>query len=135
MWILRRGLHVYISTDKGGYMQNFIIVRILRVIGGKFNGYKTILGGIGFFCLGILQGLPLLIPDIATITGTEGNLTLSMASFTAAFAAWGFGGKLEKNKKAVEEQTRTIKAMRLPTTETVEPEEQAGGYRKPNLED
>ena len=89
-------------------MQNFIIVRILRAIGKRFDGYKTILSGLGFFCIGILQGLPLLIPDLATTTGTEGNLTLCIASFTAALGAWGLGGKAEKLKKALEAKPRTI---------------------------
>lgn len=82
-------------------------MKILRVIGKRFDGHKTQLGGLGLFCLGILYGLPLLIPDIAQITGTEGDLEKSIASFTGAFGLLGLGGKAEKLKRAVENEALT----------------------------
>ncbi len=126
-------------------MKNFILTRILRAIAKPFDGYKTQISGLIPFCTGIIALIGVLFPDIAVqYQLPESNMGLVLASFTTAFGLWGLGGKSEKNKKAVEEQTKTMKEMNtlfqkssptLKATIPAEPEEKAGGYRKPGGDD
>lgn len=74
------------------------VSQVLKMDGVRkaFDGHKSRIGGLGAFCMGLVYGLPLLVPDVAETTGIQGNLELSIASFTGAFAIWGLSGKLQK---------------------------------------
>ena len=90
-------------------MKDFLLVRLIRYVGSKFDGYKTLIGGLGAFCIGLTYIIPVAFPTLSVEVGLpEGDLEKALASFTVAFTVWGIGGKLEKNKIALEAKPRTI---------------------------
>jgi hypothetical protein len=92
-----------------GDAMNWIITRLLKWAGGKFVGHRTIIGGVGFILLGIINLINLIWPD--TIPGMPPmDLDGVLALFAGGFTALGIGGKLEKNIVAVKEQTDAIKS-------------------------
>src|ERR1700690_1974979 len=44
-------------------MEDFIVTKILKFIGRKLNGYKTIIGGVGFILTGVLGMIRIMFPD------------------------------------------------------------------------
>jgi hypothetical protein len=76
-------------------MQNFILTRLLKWIAGRLDGYKTIIGGAGFFLAGILGTIQLMWPDLIPDAGTP-SIDSVLTLFAAAFGAWGIGHKIEK---------------------------------------
>lgn len=75
-------------------MADFILIRIIRFIGRKLDGYKTIFGGIGFIMTGVLGLIRLMFPDLTDLP--EMSLEAIMASFAAGLTAIGVAGKAEK---------------------------------------
>lgn len=85
-------------------MKNFILTRILGLIGSKLDGYKTKIGGVGGIILGILGIVKLIFPDQLPQLPDLG-LEASLAAISAGFVALGIGGKLEKQTKAIAANT------------------------------
>ncbi len=81
-------------------MKNFILTRILGLIGSKLDGYKTKIGGVGGIILGILGIVKLIFPTELPQLPDLG-LEASLAAISAGFVALGIGGKLEKQTKAI----------------------------------
>ena len=94
-------------------MKFFILDKVLRFVGGKLDGYKTIIGGIGI----ILTGLPPIISGVLGILGhmfpdqnlphipldaSYAHLKMGAGIISGGMVALGLGGKAEKLKKAVE---------------------------------
>jgi len=82
-------------------MKNFILVRILRYIGGKFDGHKTRIAGLIPFLHATISLIGVIYPEYAT---GEADLEQIIAEYTGAFGIWGIGGKLEKTKAVLKEK-------------------------------
>jgi hypothetical protein len=76
-------------------MKNWFIGRILKWIAGKFDGYKTIIGGLTMVLSGAVGVLMYMFPQEGV---PAGDLETSLALIASGFATWGIGGKLEKLK-------------------------------------
>ena len=81
-------------------MKNFILTRILGLIGSKLDGYKTKIGGVGGIILGVLGIVKLIFPTELPQLPDLG-IEASLAAISAGFVALGIGGKLEKQTKAI----------------------------------
>ncbi len=79
-------------------MKNFFLMKFAKYFISRIDGYKTILGGLSSFVMGITYGITLLVPDINPL-GIEPTVEMTIGYFTGAFTIWGIGGKLEKSKK------------------------------------
>ncbi len=85
-------------------MKDFILIRLLRFIGKRLDGYKTKIGGVGFILVGLLGMLRIMFPDLSQLP----DMTLEgcLASISAGITALGLAGKADKLKDAVEHQGR-----------------------------
>lgn len=81
---------------------NWIITKLAKWIGGKFDGYKTQIGGIGLILTGVISAINLIWPG--TVPGVPTmDLDGIIAAIGGGFVALGIGGKIEKNTAAVKE--------------------------------
>jgi len=88
---------------------DWIIGKGLRWVGGKFDGYKTKIGGFGLILLGIIGIINFIWPDI--VPGVPHmSLEESIGSVTGGCVALGIGGKIDKNTAAVKEASSVAKA-------------------------
>lgn len=76
-------------------MGNFFIGRLLRFIGGKFDGHKTTIGGIGLILSGLAGLLGYAFPDVEGLP--KSDIETVLTTIAAGFAALGLGGKIEKS--------------------------------------
>lgn len=80
-------------------MTDFIITKIIRFVGNKLDGYKTIIGGLGLILTGVLGFIRLMFPDLTQFPSmTIGEI---LVSISAGMTAIGLGGKAEKLKEEV----------------------------------
>lgn len=81
---------------------NWIITKLVRWIGGRFDGYKTRIGGVGLILTGVISAINLIWPE--TVPGVQTmDLDGIIAAIGGGFVALGIGGKIEKNTAAVKE--------------------------------
>lgn len=81
---------------------NWIITKLVRWIGGRFDGYKTRIGGVGLILTGVISAINLIWPG--TVPGVQTmDLDGIIAAIGGGFVALGIGGKIEKNTAAVKE--------------------------------
>lgn len=81
---------------------NWVITRLVRWIGGRFDGYKTRIGGIGLILTGVISAINLVWPE--TVPGVPTmDLDGIIAAIGGGFVALGIGGKIEKNTAAMRE--------------------------------
>jgi len=87
-------------------MGNFMIGKLLRWLGGRFDGYKTYAGGISAIVLGALGLLGYMFPDQGL---PEIDIELALGAISLGFMALGNGGKQEKTK---DELQRILEELR-----------------------
>lgn len=88
-------------------MKNFILTRILGAVGSMLDGYKTKIGGAGSIMLGVLGVVKVIFPDqLAALP--DAGIETSLGMIVAGFSVLGLGGKSEKTKTAIIEQTAAI---------------------------
>jgi hypothetical protein len=88
-------------------MGNFFIAKIIRMLGKKFDGYKTTIGGIGLILTGLLGLLGYAFPDQPDLPKMD--IETALTNIALGFTALGLGGKLEKTKTAVSENKQNEK--------------------------
>lgn len=74
---------------------------ILKLLGSKFDGYRTKAGGIGLILLGVVGYINIIWPDSVPLVPVL-TVNEAWASVSAGLVAIGLGGKIDKNTKAVE---------------------------------
>ncbi len=83
---------------------NWILSKGIRFIGGKLDGYKTKIGGVGLILTGIIGIINMMWPDtVPALPPIE--LEQIIGYIGGGFVALGIGGKMEKNTTAVKELT------------------------------
>ncbi|HDO25855.1 MAG TPA: hypothetical protein ENG95_04350 [Nitrospirae bacterium] len=82
-------------------MKNWFLKRILEWIAKKFDGKKTVIGGIGLILLGIVHIVGIAYPDLGLPVST---IEVALTEISGGFAVLGLGGKLEKIKKIAVEK-------------------------------
>jgi len=81
---------------------NWIVTKLIRWIGGRFDGYKTKIGGVGLILTGVISAINLVWPD--TVPGAPMmDLDGIIAAIGGGLVALGIGGKIDKNTAAVKE--------------------------------
>ena len=87
-------------------MTEFILTRILRFMGKKLDGYKTIIGGVGFIMTGGLSIIRIMFPDLTHFPDMP--IGEALASIFAGFAAIGLGSKAEKLTEKVQKGNEIV---------------------------
>jgi hypothetical protein len=77
-------------------MGNLVIGRLLRWLGGRLDGYKTTIGGVGMILSGLAGLIGYMFPDNPNLPKMEINDVL--LTITGGFAVLGIGGKLDKTR-------------------------------------
>jgi len=80
-------------------MQNFLIGKLLRWIGKRLDGYRTVIGGVGMILSGIVGLLGYIFPDNPDLPKMD--LDHILAVISGGFIAIGLGGKAEKVKNEI----------------------------------
>jgi hypothetical protein len=80
-------------------MLNFIFKNILSFIGGKLDGHKTKIGGVGLILLGLAGIISHTFPSLDL--PLKADLDIYLTYLAGGFATLGIGGKIEKNTNAV----------------------------------
>lgn len=75
-------------------MTEFILVKMFKFVGKKLDGYKTIIGGVGFILTGILGIIRIMFPDLTFLPDMD--IESALASISAGITAIGLGGKIQK---------------------------------------
>ena len=75
-------------------MGNLIIGKLLRWAGGRLDGYKTTIGGIGMIATGLAGLIGYVFPDQPDLPRMD--LDEVLALMAGGFAVLGIGGKIEK---------------------------------------
>lgn len=75
-------------------MTEFIFLRILKFIGRKLDGYKTIIGGLGFMLTGIMGIIRIMFPDLTQFP--DMSIGEAIVAISAGMTAIGLGAKVEK---------------------------------------
>ena len=87
---------------------NWLMGKGLKWVGGKFDGYKTKIGGFGLILLGVIGIVNFMWPD--TVPGCPVmTLEESIGSITGGCIALGIGSKIDKNTAAVKEASSVTK--------------------------
>lgn len=101
-------------------VKNKIIEFILKLLGNKLDGKKTAIGGvaliltgIGAIITGVLGLTRKMFPDMSDLPDMSidecwTSLVIGGTTIGAGFSALGLGGKQEKAKRAVQDQTIVI---------------------------
>jgi hypothetical protein len=89
-------------------MEDFIVTKILKFIGRKLNGYKTIIGGVGFILTGVLGMIRIMFPDQTQFP--DMTFQAAAGSISAGVTAIGMGHKVVKMTDAAQQQTNAIVA-------------------------
>ncbi|PKN60667.1 MAG: hypothetical protein CVU53_01870 [Deltaproteobacteria bacterium HGW-Deltaproteobacteria-11] len=79
-------------------MKNWLIGKILGLVGRKLDGYKTKIGGVGLILVGVTGIIAQIFPDQGLPTM---DLETSLGSIAAGVAALGLGHKAEKTRAEV----------------------------------
>jgi hypothetical protein len=80
---------------------SWLVTKIIRLVGARFDGYKTRIGGFGLILTGIVAAINLVWP--ATVPGLpEMDLDQIIGAITGGMIAIGLGGKIDKNTAAVQ---------------------------------
>lgn len=87
-------------------MTEFIITRILKFVGRKLDGYKTIIGGVSFILIGILGMIRIMFPELTQLP--ELTLEGALASISAGITALGLGSKAEKMTNEVKKGNEIV---------------------------
>jgi hypothetical protein len=75
-------------------MGNFFIGKILKFLGGKLDGYKTKIGGVGLILTGLAGAIGYMFPDQEGLPKADIELVLGVISLGWVYI--GNGGKQEK---------------------------------------
>lgn len=86
-------------------MENFILGKILALVGRKLDGYKTKIGGGASILTGIVGIVGIVFPGQGL---PQMDIPTAMLFISGGMTALGIGGKLEKQKAAVIAQTEAI---------------------------
>ena len=54
-------------------MQNFILTRLARYVGGKLDGYKTLIGALGYGLMVLLGVIRQMYPDLLPLPADDWN--------------------------------------------------------------
>ena len=99
---------------------NWILTRILKLMGGKLEGKNTIIGGLGKILLGIgtcftaiTMGIRIMFPDHTQFPDADTNTMLAtfgigVGFITAGYTNIGMARKMDKQTDAINTQTQAI---------------------------
>ena len=74
-------------------MKNTLLSKLFGWIGGRLDGYKTIIGGVGLILTGVVGLIGHMFPDAGF---PEQDMDFIFTQFSLGFVALGLGGKAEK---------------------------------------
>ena len=95
-------------------LRNWGLDKVTGYVGRKTEGYKTKAGGVGLFLLGIVGIMGHIWPDVG-LPVQEWDIIVG--ELAGGLAAFGIGGKIERVKAAVQENTDITKATVTPSLE------------------
>lgn len=84
-------------------MSKFFLTKLLRLLGAKLDGYKTLAGGLGMILTGLLGLAGMMFPDQPHLPHNM-DLDQCLILISGGFGVLGLGGKVEKTKRALEKQ-------------------------------
>jgi hypothetical protein len=90
-------------------MGNFIIGKLLRWLGGRLDGYRTNIAGIGMILTGVAGLVGYMFPDIEGLPKMD--VDAALMSISGGFGLIGIGGKLEKGKRATADEMAALRTQ------------------------